>query len=219
DAANHTVTATIPRIPAGGSVTVTVTGEAGLFEANSRDFTASAVSAFADANQGNNRASQKVTVKNKRVAVSLVLQPVGDYPTSGVVTVSGSVECVTPFRHNTTFMHMVDYADLVNYASWSAKVVDSRVWAGSNCTVTVRSVTAPDGWEFKGATMSEQKLTKVMGDTRVEHDVAVQFVAVAPPLPLTGGVASDWLYLAGAGVLAAGVAAGLVARRRLQARV
>ncbi|MBT1035581.1 LPXTG cell wall anchor domain-containing protein [Canibacter sp. lx-45] len=44
-------------------------------------------------------------------------------------------------------------------------------------------------------------------------------MAVAPPLPLTGGVASDWLYLTGAGVLAAGVAAGLVARRRLQARV
>ncbi|MBT1035580.1 hypothetical protein KJY78_04330, partial [Canibacter sp. lx-45] len=85
NANSHTVTATIPRIPAGGSVTVTVTGEAGLFEANSRDFTASAMSAFADANQGNNRASQKVTVKNKRVAVSLVLQPVGDYPTSGVV--------------------------------------------------------------------------------------------------------------------------------------
>ncbi|MBT1018735.1 LPXTG cell wall anchor domain-containing protein, partial [Canibacter sp. lx-72] len=113
------------------------------------------------------------------------------------------------------------YADLVNYASWSAKVVDSRVWAGSNCTVTVRSVTAPDGWEFKGVTMSEQKLTKVMGDTRVEHEVRLQrkFMAVAPPLPLTGGVASDWLYLAGAGVFAAGVVAGLVARRRLQARV
>nr|WP_250544204.1 LPXTG cell wall anchor domain-containing protein [Canibacter zhuwentaonis] len=44
-------------------------------------------------------------------------------------------------------------------------------------------------------------------------------MAVAPPLPLTGGIATDWLYLAGAGVLIVGVAAGLVARRRLRARV
>ncbi|MBT1018392.1 LPXTG cell wall anchor domain-containing protein [Canibacter sp. lx-72] len=41
-------------------------------------------------------------------------------------------------------------------------------------------------------------------------------MAVAPPLPLTGGVASDWLYLAGAGVLTAGVTAGLLAHRRLR---
>ncbi|MBT1017533.1 hypothetical protein KJY77_00020 [Canibacter sp. lx-72] len=207
NAASHTVTATIPVIPTGGSVKVTVVGRAGFFDANSRRFTATTSATFKDANQNNNRSQASFNVTNKRVTVSLIVRPEGERPASGVVTVTGSIDCVTLFQHHADFTYRLNYARLVNGAG-APQVIHQIVWAGSNCTVTVRNMTAPDGWEFKGVTMSEQKLTKVMGDTRVEHEVRVQFVAVAPPLPLTGGVATDWLYLTGAGVLIVGVAAG-----------
>ncbi|MBT1035980.1 LPXTG cell wall anchor domain-containing protein, partial [Canibacter sp. lx-45] len=125
-----------------------------------------------------------------------------------------------PFKHNATFTYTLDYARLVNGAG-APQVIHKIVWAGSNCTVTVRNMTAPDGWEFTSQTPSVYQLQQVMMDETVQHTVRLQrkFMAVAPPLPLTGGIATDWLYLAGAGVLIVGVAAGLVARRRLQARV
>ncbi|MBT1018812.1 hypothetical protein KJY77_06680, partial [Canibacter sp. lx-72] len=220
NANSHTVTATIPVIPAGGSIKVTVTGKAGFFDADSRSFTATTSTTFKDANQNNNRSQASFNVTNKRVTVSLVVRSEGERPASGVVTVSGSIDCVTPFQHNATFTYRLNYARLVNGAG-APQVIHQIVWAGSNCTVTVLNMTAPDGWEFKGATQSTYQLQQVTANATVQHTVRVQrkFMAVAPPLPLTGGVASDWLYLTGAGVLAAGVAAGLVARRRLQARV
>ncbi|MBT1018284.1 hypothetical protein KJY77_03915, partial [Canibacter sp. lx-72] len=220
NAASHTVTATIPQIPAGGSIKVTVTGRAGFFAENSRRFTATTSAVFTDANQNNNTSRASFNVTNKRVTVSLVVRPEGERPASGVVTVSGSIDCVTPFQHNATFTYRLNYARLVNGAG-APQVIHQIVWAGSNCTVTVRNMTAPDGWEFKGATQSVYQLQQVMMDATVQHTVRLQrkFMAVAPPLPLTGGVATDWLYLTGAGVLAAGVTAGLVARRRLKARV
>ncbi|MBT1035765.1 hypothetical protein KJY78_05330 [Canibacter sp. lx-45] len=211
NAASHTVTATIPRIPAGGSVTVTVTGEAGLFEANRRSFTATTSAAFTDANQNNNRSQASFNVTNKRVTVSLIVKPEGERPASGVVTVTGSINCVTPFQHNNTFTYTLNYARLVNGAG-APQVIHKIVWAGSNCTVTVRNTTAPNGWEFTSQTPFAYQLQQVMMDATVQHTVRLQrkFMAVAPPLPLTGGVASDWLYLTGAGVLVIGVAAGLV---------
>ncbi|MBT1018569.1 hypothetical protein KJY77_05420, partial [Canibacter sp. lx-72] len=92
------------------------------------------------------------------------------------------------------------------------QVIHQIVWAGSNCTVTVRNTTAPNGWEFKGATQSTYQLQQVTANATVQHTVRLQrkFMAVAPPLPLTGGIATDWLYLTGAGVLVIGVVAGLV---------
>ncbi|MBT1035471.1 hypothetical protein KJY78_03780, partial [Canibacter sp. lx-45] len=220
NAASHTVTATIPQIPAGGSVKVTVTGKAGFFDANRRSFTATTSATFTDANQNNNTSRASFNVTNKRVTVSLVVRPEGERPASGVVTVTGSIDCVTPFQHNNTFTYRLNYARLVNGAG-APQVIHKIVWAGSNCTVTVRNTTAPDGWEFTSQTPSVYQLQQVMMDETVQHTVRLQrkFMAVAPPLPLTGGVASDWLYLTGAGVLIVGVAAGIVARRRLQARV
>ncbi|MBT1018730.1 LPXTG cell wall anchor domain-containing protein [Canibacter sp. lx-72] len=220
DAANHTVTATIPRIPAGGSIKVTVTGKAGFFDANSRRFTATTSTTFTDTNQNNNTSRASFNVTNKRVTVSLTVRPEGERPASGVVTVSGSINCVTPFQHNATFTYRLNYARLVNGAG-APQVIHQIVWAGSNCTVTVRNTTAPDGWEFTSQTPFAYQLQQVTANATVQHTVRLQrkFMAVAPPLPLTGGIATDWLYLTGAGVLAVGVVAGLVARRRLRARV
>ncbi|MBT1035934.1 hypothetical protein KJY78_06200 [Canibacter sp. lx-45] len=211
NANSHTVTATIPVIPAGGSVKVTVTGKAGFFAANSRRFTATTSAAFTDANQNNNTSRASFNVTNKRVTVSLTVRSEGERPASGVVTVTGSIDCVTPFQHNNTFTYTLNYARLVNGAG-APQVIHRMLWAGSNCTVTVRNTTAPDGWEFTSQTPSTYQLQQVMMDETVQHTVRLQrkFVAVAPPLPLTGGVASDWLYLTGAGVLAVGVAAGLL---------
>ncbi|MBT1034744.1 hypothetical protein KJY78_00015 [Canibacter sp. lx-45] len=209
NANGHTVTATIPRIPAGGSIKVTVTGKAGFFDANSRSFTATTSTTFTDANQNNNRSQASFNVTNKRVTVSLVVRPEGERPTTGVVTVSGSIDCVTPFQHNNTFTYRLNYAQLTNGAG-ASQVVDNKVWAGSNCTVTVLNMTAPDGWEFTSQTPSVYQLQQVMMDATVQHTVRLQrkFMAVAPPLPLTGGIATDWLYLTGAGVLVIGVVAG-----------
>ncbi|MBT1035944.1 hypothetical protein KJY78_06250 [Canibacter sp. lx-45] len=220
NANSHTVTATIPVIPAGGSIKVTVTGKAGFFAANRRSFIATTSAAFTDANQNNNRSQASFNVTNKRVTVSLIVKPEGERPASGVVTVTGSINCVTPFQHNNTFTYTLNYARLVNGAG-APQVIHKIVWAGSNCTVTVRNTTAPNGWEFTSQTPFAYQLQQVMMDATVQHTVRLQrkFMAVAPPLPLTGGVATDWLYLTGAGVLAVGVTAGLVARRRLQARV
>ncbi|MBT1018781.1 hypothetical protein KJY77_06505 [Canibacter sp. lx-72] len=160
NANSHTVTATIPVIPAGGSIKVTVTGKAGFFDANRRSFTATTSATFTDANQGNNTSRASFNVTNKRVTVSLIVKPEGEHPTSGVVTVTGSINCVTPFQHNATFTYRLNYARLVNGAG-APQVIHQIVWAGSNCTVTVRNTTAPDGWEFKGATQSTYQLQQV----------------------------------------------------------
>ncbi|MBT1018799.1 hypothetical protein KJY77_06615 [Canibacter sp. lx-72] len=220
NANSHTVTATIPVIPAGGSIKVTVVGRAGFFDADSRSFTATTSTTFKDANQNNNRSQASFNVTNKRVTVSLVVRSEGERPASGVVTVSGSINCVTPFQHNATFTYRLNYARLVNGAG-APQVIHRMLWAGSNCTVTVLNMTAPDGWEFTSQTPFAYQLQQVTANATVQHTVRLQrkFMAVAPPLPLTGGVATDWLYLTGAGVLVIGVAVGLVARRRLQARV
>ncbi|MBT1018822.1 hypothetical protein KJY77_06730, partial [Canibacter sp. lx-72] len=211
NAASHTVTATIPVIPTGGSVKVTVVGRAGFFDADSRSFTATTSTTFTDTNQNNNTSRASFNVTNKRVTVSLIVKPEGEHPTSGVVTVTGSINCVTPFKHNNTFTYTLNYARLANGAG-APQVIHRMLWAGSNCTVTVRNMTAPDGWEFTSQTPFAYQLQQVMMDETVQHTVRLQrkFMAVAPPLPLTGGIATDWLYLTGAGVLAVGVAAGLL---------
>ncbi|MBT1035972.1 hypothetical protein KJY78_06415, partial [Canibacter sp. lx-45] len=161
NANNHTVTATIPVIPAGGSVKVTVTGKAGFFDANSRSFTATTQATFTDANQGNNTSQASFNVTNKRVTVSLVVRPEGERPTSGVVTVSGSIDCVTPFQHHADFTYRLNYARLVNGAG-APHVIHRMLWAGSNCTVTVRNTTAPDGWEFTSQTPFAYQLQQVL---------------------------------------------------------
>ncbi|MBT1035939.1 hypothetical protein KJY78_06225 [Canibacter sp. lx-45] len=66
--------ATIPQIPAGGSIKVTVTGKAGFFAENSRSFTATTSATFTDANQGNNTSRTQFNVTNKRVTVSLIVR-------------------------------------------------------------------------------------------------------------------------------------------------
>ncbi|MBT1035981.1 hypothetical protein KJY78_06460, partial [Canibacter sp. lx-45] len=91
---------------------------------------------------GNNTSQASFNVTNKRVTVSLVVRPEGERPTSGVVTVSGSVDCVTPFQHNNTFTYTLNYAALANGAG-APQVIHRMLWAGSNCTVTVRNTTAP----------------------------------------------------------------------------
>ncbi|MBT1035942.1 hypothetical protein KJY78_06240 [Canibacter sp. lx-45] len=160
NANSHTVTATIPQIPAGGSIKVTVKGRAGFFAENSRSFTATTSAVFTDANQNNNTSRASFNVTNKRVTVSLIVKPEGEHPASGVVTVSGSINCVTPFKHNATFTYTLNYAALVNGAG-APQVIHQIVWAGSNCTVTVRNRAAPNGWEFKGATQSTYQLQQV----------------------------------------------------------
>ncbi|MBT1035967.1 hypothetical protein KJY78_06370 [Canibacter sp. lx-45] len=147
NANSHTVTATIPQIPAGGSIKVTVTGKAGFFAANSRRFIATTSATFKDTNQNNNTSRTQFNVTNKRVTVSLTVKPEGEHPTSGVVTVTGSINCVTPFKHNNTFTYTLNYAQLTNGAG-APQVIHKIVWAGSNCTVTVLNTTAPNGWEF-----------------------------------------------------------------------
>ncbi|MBT1035499.1 hypothetical protein KJY78_03920 [Canibacter sp. lx-45] len=220
DKASHSLTGTIPLIPVDGSVTVTTSGVAGVFDSMSRNFTATTSVMYNDANQANNTNTASLTVTNTKVSVSGVFKPVGDYPADGAVTVTSDVECVRPIKHKAFFTHTLNYADVAN-GSFPVKVLHEGVWKGSNCVVTIRKVTAPDGWEFTDSDVFTSQFRNIAGSVRVEYSVAVQrkFAAVAPPLPLTGGIASDWLYLTGAGVLAVGVAAGIVARRRLQARV
>ncbi|MBT1018311.1 hypothetical protein KJY77_04050 [Canibacter sp. lx-72] len=220
DKASHSLTGTIPLIPVDGSVTVTTSGVAGVFDSMSRNFAATTSVMYNDANQANNTNTASLTVTNTKVSVSGVFKPVGDYPADGAVTVTSDVECVQPIKHKAFFTHTLNYADVAN-GSFPVKVLHEGVWKGSNCVVTIRKVTAPDGWEFTDSDVFTSEFRNIAGSVRVEYSVAVQrkFVAVAPPLPLTGGVASDWLYLTGAGVLIVGVVAGLVARRRLQARV
>ncbi|MBT1018393.1 hypothetical protein KJY77_06290 [Canibacter sp. lx-72] len=134
----------------------------------------------------------------------------------GFVSFTGSVVCNTDPRWNKDFSFDFGYAYLQGRRV--SRLFSDQVWSGSDCVVTVYKGDTPAGWVWMDKTpvVLNQRNVQAAGGVLVGLDV-VRVLVNAPPLLFTGGVASDWVYLTGVGVLVASVVAGLVVRRRLRA--
>ncbi|MDO4242423.1 MAG: hypothetical protein Q4C85_01425 [Actinomyces sp.] len=203
DPASHTVTGTVPSVPAGGSVVISLTGRAGVIQSlgSSQLVTTSAPDPW-DLTPTTNTSSTTYAYRNTRTDVT-VIHRVEGLPATGApesMTFTGTLSCQASGTHPVSVT--------IPAGSTEARTtVLAAVWLKDTCTITVEHPEAPTGLSW--VTGTQASVTESTGEvsapverryTWVLTDQPQSFPLV-PPLPLTGGTPADTLTIVGAGMV------------------
>lgn len=224
DAGSYSVSGVASVIPRGGYLSLRVHGRAGVVPPTNGSYRVTTTAPHpGDARPflGTlNESHDTYSLSNTVVSLNGVFTVPGDAPRAGSVTVSGTVSCNSGAAYDASFSYRLNFADLRNGA-WASRLLSDRVWRGSDCVVTVNKGAAPYGWGWVDSGPTVVRVSGVVDSpASVRVPLGMRYVAVAPPLPFTGGVGSDLVYAVGVGVLFVGVVfAGLRARARGRGRV
>lgn len=230
DVTTGKIKATIPSIPAGGKVVLSLAGTTGLKPAATTYVATSKISSVGDINQTNNISTLNFNYTNSQTTLT-IHQNVAGFPSSGAtedLKFIGTATCegidqpivldmVIPAGSNTATLTASD-----------------QVWLKSSCNITVTRPAAPRGYRWINTSPvpvnnaaytwdAAQPATATAAEDWTEGPLDYTFnwqleldpaQTEAPQLPLTGGVGTYLYTIAGTSILLVSLLAALIHRRR-----
>lgn len=211
----NTITATTD-IPANSGLTITTNTTTGYLPENPE--TPIPVTTTATLNNNDTQSEQTFTITSKQVTVNskFVINAnkwQGNTPADRA-NITGTLDCaVNGHSKQVPFTYSLDPAGNGQYYT---RLISSKIEYGSDCVLTMNKQQPPKGWAWVTTDAYSHSFKALQDTNTVDAPVEItrkRLNVTAPPLPYTGGVASDLIYILGVITLTTGATVTLLLKR------